>query len=191
MRWARRRSSGHCCAGWTLEMIAHTTDREHPFSPPAERLGLGTMSQLAANVGGTRLDCDEVDQDSGGSRPWHSRMVHSLPDWRSNRNSHCAAACIRTNKASSNSIKCHPRGPPLCCNAELSPLRKAQPTQEQRISYFSVGAEVGSSAVSLPPIAGTESAPQIQAYICLPGTFLSQCQAAHWTPRCRIELRSR
>lgn len=27
MRWARRRSSGHCCAGWTLEMIAHGRPR--------------------------------------------------------------------------------------------------------------------------------------------------------------------
>lgn len=53
MRWARRRSSGHCCAGWTLEMIARA-DREHPFSPPGGRLGLGTCSQLGASVRGTR-----------------------------------------------------------------------------------------------------------------------------------------
>lgn len=63
-------------AGWTLEMIAQA-DREHPFSPhPVGRLGLGTCSQLRASLRGTRLDCDEVDQDSWGPRPWHSGVVH-------------------------------------------------------------------------------------------------------------------
>lgn len=156
-------------------------------------------SQRDTGARGTQVDCDEVVQDSWGPRPWHSCEVHSRqPGDRIGRAIMLLHVSGPTRRAqiASNVIR---GGRLLYCNAGLSPFRNAQPALRQRISYSSVGAEVGSSGhqwvgrTACQPHCGTVVVVvvQIQAYnICLPGTPFDQLQAAHWTPRCRIELRS-
>lgn len=66
-------------------------------------------------------------------------------------------ACIRTNTAAQIVSNCHPRGPPLCCNATAQPLsyRANPPWEQRRQRAVSVRAEVGRSAcLDSRPLAG-------------------------------------
>lgn len=91
---------------------------------------------------------------------------------------HYATACIRTNTTSPNGVKCHPRGPPLCCNVKAQPLSYcATHTQEQKNKLFLGGCRGRFIGVGQPQLRDS----QIQAYFtCIrsPGTPFGQCQAA-------------